>query len=342
MTEGQDREGLAMSNVIIFAGTCHGPLLELSPDYWVVRAEDEKNSPARMLNTIDGRILTYSELLAEVGDRYGAKNTREVFARQAATSQAALDRLAADLRAVAPDLVVIVGNDQDELFSAANIPAFSIYTGARVLTHKRDTSKFPEWRKLVSRGYGMDRVREYSGAPVMAIDLVRRLVAQDFDVSTCNAVPDPERQGFGHAFGFVCERLFGGTPPPIVPVMVNTFTELNRPSVRRCYAFGQALGRAIAESGSGDRIAVIASGGLSHFVCEEDMDRRILRALESGDHGVLTSLPEAALSSGSAEIRSWIVLAGMLGKRPMTWSEYVPVHRTPPGSGIGMGWAVWR
>jgi hypothetical protein len=331
-----------MAEIVLLAGTCHGPLLELTPDFWVIRAEDEMRSPARMLNTRDGRFLTYPELLAEVGDRYSAKNTLAVFTQQAATSQAALDRLAANLRAAQPDAVVLIGNDQDELFSSASIPAFAVYHGAEVRTHKRDTSKFPEWRKRVSRGYGMDRVRTYPGAPDLAKGIIGSLMRADFDVTACGDVPEPEKLGFGHAYGFVCERLFGGAPPPLVPVLVNTYTPLNRPSPRRCVAFGRALRAAIESAPQPLKVAVIASGGLSHFLCEEDMDREILAALETGDTEALAALPEAALSSGSSEIRSWIVLSGLLDGFRMQWNEYVPVHRTPPGSGIGMGWAVWQ
>jgi protocatechuate 4,5-dioxygenase beta chain len=49
----------------------------------------------------------------------------------------------------------------------------------------------------------------------------------------------------------------------IVPVCINT-VQFPLPSARRCYALGQAVGRAIARWDSGQRVAVIASGGLSH------------------------------------------------------------------------------
>ena len=222
------------------------------------------------------------------------------------------------------------------------ISAFAIYHGAEVRTHKRDTSTFPEWRKIVSRGYGMDRVRTYTGAPAFAKSVIAALMGADFDVTACGDVPEPEKLGdLGHAYGFVCERLFGGSPPRLVPVLVNTFTSLNRPSPRRCIAFGRALRKAIESYPEDLRVAVIASGGLSHFLCEEELDRKILAALAEDDTDALAALPEPALSSGSSEIRSWIVLSGLLHGYRMQWNEYVPVHRTPPGSGIGMGWAVW-
>jgi hypothetical protein len=333
---------LALADIVLSAGTAHGPLLALELEFWVQRAEDEMASSHRALNTMDGRFLTYKELLAEVGDRYGHKNTREVFALQSAASQAALDRLSAELRSASPDVVVLIGNDQDELFGAANIPALAIFHGATVRTHKRNTAGFPEWRKRVSRASGMDRVREYRGSPSQARELIRHLIGQGFDISAIGDVPNPESLGFGHAYGFVAERLFDGDPPPLIPVLVNTITALNTPSPRRCLDFGRALRRAIADMSDTLRVAVIASGGLSHFICEEALDRSVLAALSEGRASSLADLPEPALSSGSSEIRSWIVLGGIMEGRPFTWSEYVPVHRTPAGSGIGMAWAVWH
>ncbi len=331
-----------MSELVLVAGTAHGPLLALALDFWVQRARDEMASGDRVLNTLDGRLLSYAELSSEVGDRFSRKNGRDVFTSQIAASRAALDRLALDLRNAAPDVVVLIGNDQAELFDASNTPALAVYNGDTVRTHRRDTTGFPEWRKRVSRAYGMDRVRDYPGAPDFAAGLIGDLVARGFDIAAIGDVPDPERRGFGHAYGFVVERLFGGTPPPLVPVLVNTFTPLNTPAPGRCLAFGRALRQAILSRSDSRRVAVIASGGLSHFICEEEFDRRILATLESGRMDELAALPQAALSSGSAEIRSWIVLAGVAEGDPFAWREYVPVHRTPAGSGIGMAWAVWQ
>jgi OH-DDVA oxygenase len=135
--------------------------------------------------------------------------------------------------------------------------------------------------------------------------------------------------------------LFGGSPPPLIPILVNTYRPLNTPSPIRCLALGQALRRAIATLDPELRVAVIASGGLSHFLCEEEFDRDILEKLEQGRSAELANLPEAALKSGTSEVRSWIVLAGVVGDQRPDWTDYVPVHRTPVGTGIGMAFATW-
>jgi hypothetical protein len=59
------------------------------------------------------------------------------------------------------------------------------------------------------------------------------------------------------------------------------------------------------------RVAVAASGGLSHFVVDEILDRRVLDAIKKKDAQRLRSLPRGALHSGSSEILNWVMVAGL-------------------------------
>ena len=68
-------------------------------------------------------------------------------------------------------------------------------------------------------------------------------------------------------------------PRPIVPVFQNTCYPPNTPSAKRSYQLGQAIAGAVSEYPEDARVAVVASGGLSHFVVDEDQDRRLLKAL---------------------------------------------------------------
>jgi hypothetical protein len=61
----------------------------------------------------------------------------------------------------------------------------------------------------------------------------------------------------------------------MVPVMVNTYYPPNQPTPKRCYAFGQAVRKAIESWDSNKRVALMASGGLSHVVIDEEIDDRI-------------------------------------------------------------------
>lgn len=75
---------------------------------------------------------------------------------------------------------------------------------------------------------------------------------------------------------------------PIVPVVINMFAP-PLPSTRRCHDLGSAIGRAIAGDGESKRVAVIASGGLSHhlpwpkwFSALTDDDRFLVQAWING------------------------------------------------------------
>ena len=54
----------------------------------------------------------------------------------------------------------------------------------------------------------------------------------------------------------------------------------------------------------------MASGGLSHFVVDEELDRRVMCALETGDAATLRAIPRPALKSGSSEILNWVLGTG--------------------------------
>ena len=124
-------------------------------------------------------------------------------------------------------------------------------------------------------------------------------------------------------------------------MLKNDRNHLHPPRPRRCYEFGQAVRKA-AEAFAGDeRIGILASGGLSHFLVDEDFDRAILRACADKDANFLRSLPRNKLNAGSSEILNWVALAGAVEHLDLGWFEYVPGYRTPAGTGTGLSFAIW-
>jgi Catalytic LigB subunit of aromatic ring-opening dioxygenase len=339
---GTKREiGDNMSQIIKAIGVAHGPMLALPPELWVVRAQDEMSDANFRFNRLDGRYQSYSELLAEIGDKYGHLNNLELYRQKHAQAQATSAKVADAIEEARPDVVIIIGNDQDELFRAHNAPALGIFYGEEIKTFKRTRGTMPEWRWIVSQAYGMDDVYTYPGAPDLGLGLVKGLVAREFDIAAASHVEDPTKLGFGHAYGYVIKNLYKGRSIPTLPVFINTYCPPNLPTPKRCLDFGRAIADVIAKRPDDERIVVIASGGLSHFLCEEAFDRDIMQAMIDRNFDYLASIPEPALNSGSGEIRSWITLAGMLDGLSHEWSDYIPVHRTPPGTGMGLGFGVW-
>lgn len=328
-----------MARIVLGIGTSHTPLLSLDPSSWHHRAKADTENPA--LTLADGRVVSYRELVALRGEPYAAVATPEVFATLAGRCQQHLDHLAAEIARARPDLVVIVGDDQAELYSPGNMPAFAVFCGEEIATHAYGGT-LPAWRKPVAEAYAMDKVRRFPASADFARGVVERLIERSIDVAIATDVPEPEKFGFGHAFGFPIKRLFGGRSIPVLPVMLNTYFPPNVPTAARCLEIGRALRSAIEAAPDDMSVAVLASGGLSHFVVEEELDRMVLDNLAQPDGGALGSIPRQALLQGSSEILNWVVTAGAVSRLTLRYAAYEPLRRTPAGTGVGAAFAVWR
>ena len=330
-----------MADIVLGIGTSHSPILILDGEDWVHRSRDDRRN--KSLYTLDGRKLSYDELQAERGEPFQMQSDPVLFPQQARRAEAALDQIESLLVQAQPDVVLVIGDDQDELFGFDNMPAFAVYTGQEIvmkempLPHPRLT-----WTdKSFWAGYGMDMPHTFPGAPALARDMVKGLIRLGVDVSVSDSVPDPARRAFGHAYGFIYQRLMKRLRVPMLPVLINTYFPPNNPTAARCLQIGAAIGQALAASPTQARVAIIASGGLSHFLCEEAFDRKVLHALKTHDLQTLTQIPQEALCSGTSETRNWITMAGAIGHLECNYEEYIPVYRTAVGTGIGLAFAAW-
>ncbi len=328
-----------MARIVLGVGASHGPLNSLDALQWVERGEQDKR--AAKLNTLDGRFLTYAELVAERGEPYADESGLSKLTEQSEEVQACLRHLEAEIRARKPDVAIVIGDDQAELFSLHNMPSVSVFYGDVIDMHEADAEFSGPFWKSVIEDYAMDGGRKFPAYPAFARELIERLIDKGVDVAASAGVEPSGERGFGHAFGFIGKRLLGNPPIPMIPILLNTFYPPNVLTPRRCYEVGQVLRVAIEESKTDLDVAIIASGGLSHFLCEESLDRCVLTALEQRDQATLAALPRAALTWGSSEILNWIMAGGALEGLRMNWRSYIPVRRTPAGTGIGMAFATW-
>lgn len=262
-------------------------------------------------------------------------------ARHEAT-QAAIGRLASVLAAEALDVLVVIGDDQGEWFSADNQPALCIYWGESVENLPPPREGLLPLRRLSYWGYygdGTNRVFPVDAA--LGKYLVETLTHEhEFDVAHVRVQP---RHGpFGHAWGFVHQRLMGDRIVPIVPVLLNTYFPPNQPTPRRCYQLGRAIRQAVEAWPTSKRVGIVASGGLSHFFVDEALDRRVLELLAKKDVDGIALLPADKLDSGSSEIRNWLAAGGALEHLDMQLVDYVPCYRSEAGTGVGMAFAVWQ
>src|SRR6516162_2155804 len=129
-----------------------------------------------------------------------------------------------------------------------------------------------------------------------------------------------------HGFMVPLFKLDPDARHPMVPIFINCASP-PLPSPRRCYAVGRWLADAIRQWDSNKRVAIIATGGLSHSVgsvqqgfIDVDFDRRFLDDFCAGRGDALAALSDTEISatgSATGEIRSWIVLAGAFAGRPV-------------------------
>jgi aromatic ring-opening dioxygenase catalytic subunit (LigB family) len=232
-----------------------------------------------------------------------------------------------------PDAIIIIGDDQDENFSEENLPQFSIYIGESVNyydSHSKARGTQPCHAEL-------------------AWDLLEKSAERGFELSYSKTLPKGEL--ISHAHAPLIRMIDPEGTIPVVLVFVNAI-HVPGPSPARCYQLGETL-RSIIESREGsERIAVYASGGLSHFtagypwpyykgdhtvgaICEE-FDRKIVQLMREGKGKELMKLTSADLvANGEVEFRQWIILMGMLGEARPEFLHYHALYRALTGMAVG-------
>src|SRR5204863_1443706 len=130
----------------------------------------------------------------------------------------------------------------------------------------------------------------------------------------------------GHSYGFIYRRILNSRPLPLIPILVNTYYPPNQPTAKRCFDFGRAVARGVKAWQGNERVAVVASGGVSHFVIDEAFDWRLINAMKQRNYQALIEEPEGHFRSGTSETKDWLVVAGMLAETglDMDLLDYVP------------------
>jgi hypothetical protein len=253
---------------------------------------------------------------------------------------AAMDRLQEDVAAATLDALVVVGDDQNEIFKDASRPAIGVYYGAAIRNAAAPVTAPDDWYKRDQHR----RLEDSSDAhyPVhvaLATHLIAGLTEGGFDITAVKALADDQYEG--HAYSFVHRRYLTGGPLPIVPIFLNTYYPPNQPTPQRCCELGAALRGILASFPDDLRIGVMASGGLSHFLVNETLDRQVIEAIRRKDLATLTALPPRLLNSGSSEIRNWLCVVAAAVDLRLDWLEYVPAYRSHALTGVGLCFARW-
>ncbi|MEE2969034.1 MAG: extradiol ring-cleavage dioxygenase [Pseudomonadota bacterium] len=328
-----------MAELVLALATSHSPILGSVAEDFTLHGERDKNNPRHLDK--EGRPCGYDDLLAAAGGAFDQELEPDVIARRVEACQRGIAKVAAALEEAAPDVLLIVGDDQQEQFLEDNMPSMLVYWGDTiendVLPLAADAPAY--WKRARSQFHEEDARRSYPVDAQHGLKLIEGLIDRGFDVSHSRTLP--RTRGEGHAFGFVHRRLMGETPIPIIPVVLNTYFPPNQPTPERCHELGKAIANTVADWDDDARVAIVASGGLSHYTVDEELDRGIMSAIRGRDGDALRAIPRRKLNSGNSEIRNWIAVAAAADSLTPAWQHYEPCYRTRAGTGCGIGFAIW-
>lgn len=218
----------------------------------------------------------------------------------------------------APDVLFVIYNDHVTSFFFDHYSAFALGV---------DDQYAP-----ADEGGGRRDLPPIKGCGDLARHIGYAMMAQDFDLAFFRNRP------LDHGcFSPLSMLALGpsGWTMPIVPLQVGVL-QYPLPSARRCYVFGQALRRAVESYPEDLRVAIVATGGLSHQVHGErcgfnnpDWDGEFLDLLVERPE-VLTEMTHAEFAArGGAEgveVIMWLIMRGALEGRPrrIHQSYYLP------------------
>lgn len=131
---------------------------------------------------------------------------------------------------------------------------------------------------------------------------------------------------------------------PVVPILINC-VQPPLPTMARCHAFGRWLGEALRAYEGLERVAILATGGLSHDLAtprmgmvNESFDREFLALLEAGDEVGAVAYAQSHVhlaGNGGEEIRMWLTAMGAAGGTRFVRRYYQPVSAWYTGIGLG-------
>lgn len=337
-----------MAQIVLGMWTTHGPTLSTTPEQWLLRLPADH---ARKDHPFRGKTYDFPALVAlRKDENLAAQATLEERTKRAAACRAAIERMADLFEEARVDVAVIFGNDQNELFLDDIMPAFTVFEGATIWNEPASAEQAKKMAPGIHEaewGHNPPERTDYPGQPELARHIIRSAMGDEFDVARSIRLPEHPghwNSGIGHAFGFVYRQIMRDKVVPHVPLIANTFFPPNQPTARRCFAFGQSVGRAIRAWESDARVAVFGSGGMSHFVIDEQFDAKIIDALQARNGDALCGIGEEWFQSGTSELKNWISAAGALFPTDLSGEviDYQPCYRSEAGTGTANGFVCWN
>lgn len=203
-----------------------------------------------------------------------------------------------------PDIAIVFYNDHGLEMFLDKKPTFAV--GAAPEYHNAD------------EGWGIKPIPPITGETDLSWHIVNELIENDFDPTVCQEIK------LDHGLTVPLMLLYPGYQYQhikVIPVAINCERH-PMPKPSRCFAFGQAIGRAVESFGGNQKVVVLGTGGLSHQLDGEragiiniDFDKECLDKMVS-DPVALTQysiedLVEIAGAQG-VELNMWLAMRGCL------------------------------
>jgi protocatechuate 4,5-dioxygenase, beta chain len=226
------------------------------------------------------------------------------------------------LARIKPDVVVVSYNDHGLNFLLDKLPTFAVGAASEY--------------KQADEGWGLPVARPFPGDPAFSWHLIEQLVADEFDVTTC------QEMLVDHASTVPLALLWPGAdarPMRTIPIEINT-VQHPLPSTARCFRLGRAVGHAIESYGEEARVLVVGSGGLSHQLdgtragfSNRPFDEMCLQeTVDAAEALIRYSIPQLVEQAGTqgVELLNWIAMRGALtGRVSKVHSTYhIPISNT--------------
>ncbi|WP_026153970.1 class III extradiol dioxygenase subunit beta [Amycolatopsis methanolica] len=225
-----------------------------------------------------------------------------------------------------PDVAIVVYNDHANAVDLDLVPTFGIGTA--------------ESYQVADEGWGRRPVPVVRGAPELSEHLVCELVDEGFDLATFHRL-DVDH-GLTVPLSVYCPEPGEAWPCRVIPLLVNVI-QYPQPTAARCYALGQALGRAIRSFPGAEKVAVFGTGGMSHQLAgaragliNSEFDRMYLQAIETEPAKLAALSREDYIrlaGTEGIELIMWLVMRGALSDniRRVHETYHVPASNTAAG-----------
>jgi len=322
-----------MAQIVLGVGSSHGPTIQTPPERWFMLGEKDREDPRYDFGAeLDAASPEIENELApqKMQERYDA-------------CQEGIRVVSGVMADAAIDAIIVISNPHGVPPANRMDPVFGIYLSGTESQVGRSGHQ-PSRRRgpATDAAPSVERsVEPYATMPPLADHLMEHLVLDGFDLASCFQ-SDPTA-GIEGPFTFPYDRFLPDRETPVVPFLLSRYLP-HQATPARCYALGQSIRTAVDRWDADARVAIFASGGLSHQIIDEELDRAVIKALEDQDVDALCALDRARLNRapGTPETLNWLTVAGALEELPMTLVDYVPCYRSMAGTGHGVTFGYWQ